>query len=85
MCRAQSKTCKSAHSKMVNILIKKSSNLKIDINAKDYSGWTAFHNACSFRGIEVVEMMIENTESSKLDLRLKMNEGRTAFQVAELF
>merc|ERR1712051_203 len=40
--------CKNGHSKMAKVLIQKSAELNIDLNAKDWFGMTAFHNASSY-------------------------------------
>ena len=38
--------CKKGHSKIAKVLIQKSAELNIDLNAKNWNAWTAFHNAC---------------------------------------
>ena len=65
--------------------MKNSVNLKIDLNARDKYGNTAFHYACMFGRKETVKMMIENSESLKLDLKAKNNDGKTAYQAAVRF
>ena len=70
---------------MVNILLQKSADLKIDLNAKDEYGYTAFHRVCSFENTNIVKMVIEKAEYSRLDLKIKSPTGKTAFQLAELF
>ena len=77
----------SGQSNLVNLLMKKSVDFKINLDVKDDNGsgngYTGFHKACLYQSTEMVEMMIENAESSKLDLKIKANDGRTAFQLAE--
>ena len=38
--------CKNGHKKLVDLLIKNSVKLKIDLNAKDIHGYTIFQWAC---------------------------------------
>ena len=76
--------CFYGQSKLVNILLQNSGNLKIDLNAKDgLFKHTALNWACWAGKTELVKMMIENPNSSKFDLKIKDLYGRTAFQNAE--
>ena len=66
------------------MLVQKSADLNIDLNAKDQSGMTAFHLAC-FRGKkDIVEMMINYADSFKIDLVAKDLDGQTGFSWAKL-
>ena len=72
----------------------KSADLKIDLNARSKSGYTAFHYDCLFLRKEMVAikelnslvaMMIKHVESSKLDLKVKDKFGKNAFQLAKIY
>ena len=53
------------------MLIQKSAEFNIDLNAKDEDGMTAFHLACTRGRKNIVEMIIDNAESFKIDLTKK--------------
>ena len=67
-------TCFSGHSEIAEMIMKNSSQLKMDLNRKDNYGMTAFHFACMRGHIKIVNMMIEQSESLELDLEAKDNE-----------
>ena len=75
--------CYFGLSKIANILITKSANLKIDLNARNRYGQTAFHYACHRGRRDIVAMMIEHAESLKLNFKIKDMIGETAFQIAK--
>ena len=64
--------------------MKKSSELKIDLNIKDNSGRTAFHLACMNGRVRIVDMMIEQSESLELDLKAEDCDGKTGYQFANV-
>ena len=47
--------------------MQKSDEFKIDLNAMDADGNTAFHVACKHRKTSVVELMLNNVEDFELD------------------
>ena len=63
--------------------MKKSLELKIDLNCKDKCGNTCFHDACDFGCFKIVDMMIEHSESLELDLKAKNSDGKTGYQLAK--
>ena len=65
------------------MLMQKSSENNIDLNAKDIWGLTAFQCACMDGKLETVEMMLENAETFKINLTVKDSSGFTGFQVAK--
>ncbi len=78
------------------MLIQKSTEFYIHLNAKDKNGGsTAFHWACKLGKTRIVEMMIENFETFKkyqllenfetfkIDLATKDNFGMTGVQIAK--
>ena len=64
------------------MLINKSFELNIDLNAKTDAGYTSFHFACMNGRTNIVEMMIENAENFKIDVNAKTAAGYTGFQIA---
>ena len=59
--------------------MKKSLELKIDLNCKD----KCFHAACEFGCFKIVDMMIEHSDSLELDLKAKNSDGKTGYQLAK--
>ena len=53
---------------VAEILIQKSGEFNIKLNAEDKNGQTAFHMACDRGKTSIVEMMIANGKSFNLDL-----------------
>ena len=73
--------CKDGRSEIVEMILQRSTDLKIDLNAKDLDDYTAFHRACQKGKIKVVEIMIEYLESTDLDLNAQGGNG-TGFHLA---
>ena len=65
------------------MLIKKSAEIYIALNAKDQNGKTGFHLACQNSRLSIVEMMLKEAKSFKLELTMKDNDGRSGFQLAK--
>ena len=65
--------CENGHSKTVEIFMQKSTELKIDLNAKEsVDGKTAFQLACEDGHTNVVKMIIQKSDEVDIDLRLEM-------------
>ena len=77
--------CKIGHSKIAGMLMNKSIELNIDLNAKveKWNGMTAFHWACRNGKTGIIEMMISKAESLKLDLASRDNGGKTGYKLAQ--
>ena len=67
------------------MLLQKSAEKNIDLNARGDLGQTAFHCACEFGHRNIVEMMVDNAEAFQIDLTTKDYGGRTGFRNAEYF
>ena len=65
------------------MLIQKSIEFNIDLNAKTNRGETAFHFVCYGGHETIVKMMIENAKFFKIDLTSKNNCGDNGFQIAK--
>ena len=65
------------------MLLQKSAELNIHLNAKNLDGWTGFHQACYNGMTTTVERMMDNAESFKLELTAKTRYGETGFQLAK--
>ena len=70
--------------KVVEIIIQKSVEFSIDLNAKSKDGCTGFHLVCAWGWKEIVKIMIKNATSSNLDLTARNNHGQTGFQLAKI-
>ena len=75
--------CCHGQPEIAELLMKKSSEFKIDLNTKDNWGRTGFHWACWSGEINIVEMIINQSEALKIDLTIKGNEGKTGMQLAQ--
>ena len=76
-------TCCHGQPEIAELLMKKSSEFKIDLNNKDNWGRTGFHWACWSGEINIVEMILNSSEALKIDLTIKDNEGKTGLQLAQ--
>ena len=76
-------TCCHGQPEIAELLMKKSSEFKIDLNDKDNWGRTGFHWACWSGEINIVEMILNSSEALKIDLTIKDNEGKTGLQLAQ--
>ena len=53
---------------MAELLIQKSDEFNIDLNAKDNNGMTGFDLACEYRQEAIADLLKKNAESFKIDL-----------------
>ena len=77
--------CKKGHSKVAKVLIQKSAEFKIDLNAKNQlfsAGRTAFHFACMGGHSDIAEMLMQKSAEFNIDLDAKDKDGMTAFHLA---
>ena len=65
--------------KNLEMIMKSSSELKIELNTKSIEGKTGFQKACSLGHLEMAEMIVKNSSNTKIDLNIKDNEGLTPF------
>ena len=70
------------HSEIAAMLLQKSTELKIDLNAKGYDRKTGFDWACNNGNLKLVEMIIQKSAVAKIDLNNRDNDGKTAFHHA---
>ena len=75
--------CVNGDTKIVQMLMKKSIEHSIDLNARDVNGNTAFHMACFFGKSNIIKIIEESANFYKIDLSAKNNNGNTGFQVAK--
>ena len=65
------------------MLIQKSAELNIDLNAKDRMfDRTAFHLACENGHSKIAEMLIQKSAEFNIELNAKDKYGTTAFHLA---
>ena len=79
---AFAKACKIGHSKIAEMLVLKSTDLKINLNKKDKHRNTGFHFACKNDNLEIVNMLIGNSNKFNIDLNAKDYWGKTAYHLA---
>ena len=77
--------CKHGHLKIANMLISKSAELKIDLNAKGKLGMTAFNYACQEGQLKIVEMLVQKSADYLIEIDVKNNYGYTAVHTAGLY
>ena len=58
---------------------------KIDLNAKDKWGKTAFHHACETGSTKTVQMLIKDAKTFMIDLKDRDISGRNALRIADYF
>ena len=73
--------CRKYQWRIAEMILNKSDEFKIDLNAKDDNGETAFILACK-RDSVIVEVMIKKSSELSIDLHAKNIWGDTAFHVA---
>ena len=74
--------CEKGHLNVVEILMNKSQELGMDLNAQDDYGRTAFHLACLNDHLDVAQFLIKNSLNLKIDLTIQDNDGSTALHLA---
>ena len=76
--------CKYGHFKIAEMLMERSTELNIELNAKDVDGLSAFHLACESSHSKTVEILMQKSSDLKIDLNAVDNEidCRTPFQYA---
>ena len=60
--------CQNGQDDMVEIIMKNSAKLDIDLNGKDNTGMTAFHYACRNGHAKIAEMLVKNSAEFNIDL-----------------
>ena len=62
-------SCAYGHIKIVEIFVKNSVILNIDLNSVTYTcGWTGFHCACQNGQLEIAEFLMENSDIFDIDV-----------------
>ena len=76
--------CEYGHVKIAEMLMKNSTELNIDLNAKTklQNGKTAFQLACEKGQSETTKMLMKNSTNLNIDLNITDNGGSTAFHFA---
>ena len=71
--------CKKGRMNIVSMLMKKSKELKVDLNKRDNSRRTAFHLACEEGHSDIATLIMKNSSKLKINLNTKHSGGGTAF------
>ena len=74
--------CSEGQFKLAELLIKHSAKIKMDFNASNFCGNTAFHEACHFGHKDIVCLILDNSVSCKIKLETKNSSGKTGYQIA---
>ena len=74
--------CLKGHINIASMLMKKSRELKIDLNRSNNGGLSAFHLSCQEGNSNVAKMIMNNSSKLKIDLNIKDTGGETAFHLA---
>ena len=74
--------CRKGHMNIALMILKKSDELKIEVNTKNNYGFTAFHIACWNGHLEIAEMIMKYSSQLKIDLNSKDENDETAFHGA---
>ena len=83
--------CINGHFEVVEMLLKKSTKFKIELNHKTMSNETAFHQAVRSGNLKVIDTILHNSAEIGIDLNEKMNfeieeqRGWTAFHCACIY
>ena len=72
------------HSKLAELILQKSAEHNIDLNAKDKNGKTAFHFASKFGYLYIMKMLAKNSEKLRIDLMAKDNGNKAGFEYVSL-
>ena len=67
--------CMHGHVKIFELLIKKSVECNIDLNAKDSAGRTGFHHACICGHVKIVDLVIKKSVECDINLNVKEDVG----------
>ena len=74
--------CQEGHLQIAHIMVQKSFEFNIDLNAKEEDGWIAFHAACGNGNLTIVNMLVQKSVEFHIDLNSKDRYGWTAFHTA---
>ena len=66
---------------MVEILVQKSAEFKIDLNVKDFNGKTAFHYACENGWSEITKLIIDKKRGVEVELHLILKKRTNCRQM----
>ena len=77
--------CINGHSEIVELLIKNSANLNIDLNAKyndNTRGWMPFQYACQYGYTKIVELLMQNSIEFNIELNSEGTNASTSLHLA---
>jgi ankyrin len=74
--------CGKGHLNIISVILKKSDELKIDLNNKHNHFQTPFLVACRKGQMNIASILMKKADELKIHLNSKDNDGRTAFHVA---
>ena len=71
--------CTSGHKGVVQLLLNHS--IRIDLNARDKYGKTAFMKACAHGKKDIVQLLLDHSDPN-IELNARSSSGKTVFMVA---
>ena len=77
--------CEYQYFQLVEMILLKSAEYGIDLNAKDRFGKTAFHFACSNVNLDMAQMLMQRSAEFNIDLNVKDIRGETGFHLAVVY
>ena len=75
--------CEYVSLEIVDMLLRNSAEINIDLNAKDFDGLTAYHIACQLGQVHIVQKMIETASTHNFDIIGRTKHGKTGLMLAE--
>ena len=77
--------CSYDHTEFVDLMINSSKDFGIDLNARNFDGWTGFMRAC-FKGYtDIVNLMVNSSKDFGIDLNARNAYGETGFMIARRY
>ena len=74
--------CERGQFQITEMLLKKSAECNIDLNAKDNHGLTSFIWACKNGHLKIAEMLVKKSTEYNIDVNAKDGYGKTGFHNA---
>ena len=72
----------NGYSKIAELLMEKSDELDIELNAQNGVGYSAFHLACLNGHSKIAEMLMLKSAELNIELNSRNKDGSTAFHIA---
>ena len=74
--------CRNGQRDVVQFLLNNPRSGQIDLNAKDWKGWTAVYHACYAGQTDILRLLLDHPCSNQIDFTLSREFGYTPFMEA---